>query len=103
MAFPYTAAKLSADQVLEILRSDLTNRQLADRYHVSDSAIQRLRSGLSYQSVHSDVPRPSIGTRHQGPSCEQCVHLLRGSCSLGFPEAKNRNYRAATHCVAFHS
>ena len=98
---PYAACKLSESQVLYILTSDRTNRQLGDELGVTDSTIQKIRAGMSYTHAHPDVPRPGVGIRRKGPTCEQCVHLFKEHCSLSFPEARKQNYKAATQCSAF--
>jgi hypothetical protein len=98
---PYAACKLTEDQVRYILTSDRTNRQLGDELGVNDSTIQKIRAGMSYGHILPDVPRPKAGVRRKGPTCEQCVHLVDGHCTMNFPEFKNRTYRAASWCAAF--
>jgi hypothetical protein len=97
----YNACKLTPEQVLYVLASDRTNRQLGEELGVNDSSIQKIRCGESYTHVHPEVPRPKAGARRKGPTCEQCVHLCNDRCSLSFPEFKHRSYRAAAVCAAY--
>jgi hypothetical protein len=97
----YNSCKLKEEQVLHILTSDKTQRELAREFDISDTAVQRIRSGIAYKHVLPDVPRPQAGVRRKGPTCEQCVHFLNDRCTMQFPEFKNRNVRTAAACAAF--
>jgi hypothetical protein len=98
---PYNACKLKEEQVLHILTSNKTQRELARELGISDTAVNRIRTGAAYKHVLPDVPRPQAGIRRKGPTCEQCVHFLNERCTMSFPEFKNRSVRAAAVCATF--
>jgi hypothetical protein len=100
---PYASCKLTEEQVLFVLTSALTNRQVADELDVSPSTVQKIRQGETWTHVLPDVPRPGRGVKRIGPSCRDCVHYLHDACSLGFPEFKEIGSRAARYCVPYRS
>ena len=100
---PYASCKLTEDQVLYVLTSRLSIRQVADELDVSPSTVQKIRAGETWTHVLPDVPRPGRGVKHAGPSCRDCVHYLRDACSLQFPEFKQIGTRAARYCVPYRS
>lgn len=102
---PTAHCKLTDQQVETILLEldHLTMRQVADRYGLSTSAVQKIRTGLSYAWVLPDFPRRNRrATPATGPRCTDCVHDHHGRCSLGLPERQTfYGDRAATVCAAF--
>jgi hypothetical protein len=94
------SSKLTDDDILMVLtRHDLTARQCAEALEVSMSCVQRIRRNESFAYVHPHIPRDH--KRTAGPRCDDCVHLFRGACTLGFPEHREAGPYAAVYCNAF--
>lgn len=98
---------LTEDQVRVVLESPLPTRHLADIMGVSAAFIRRIRHGLTYTDVATDLPRmePKRCNQHTAygknpATCDTCIHHCGGQCSMGFPEAA-RSSTFAAYCSIF--
>jgi hypothetical protein len=57
----------------------------------------RKTNGKEWRATDEGAPRDARYAMHR--TCAECVHLLKGECSLEFPEA--RHLSAAKHCAAY--
>lgn len=99
----FNSRKLSEEQVrLVLTATDMTNPQIAELVGVSKDAIQKIRAGHTYAEMLPELERPNKGApRSTGPRCTSCVHYFRGTCTMGFPEVRERGIYAASQCSAY--
>jgi hypothetical protein len=60
---PPIKRKLSDEQVVAIIKSDLTKKELASKYSVDRSVISRIKNGLSYVHLFKMVNNGSAATK----------------------------------------
>jgi hypothetical protein len=89
---------LTEEQVVVCLTSDCPHTHLAKEFGCSSETIRGVRVGHRYKQVRPDLPRRE---EWKGPRkfCVDCIHCLKGKCSMDFPEAARPTY--ATICPIY--
>ena len=85
----------SRQEVIEILKSDLSQEQLAVKYNTTRQSISRIQLGIMYKDIHDEFNKPRTGPVLY---CMNCINWSRRQCGLGFPEAGGD---FATDCVVY--
>ncbi|MEB3169082.1 MAG: hypothetical protein VKK97_10175 [Synechococcaceae cyanobacterium] len=92
-------ARLTEEQVIEILTSPASHRTLGDRFGLHRSAISLIRLGKLHAKVAMHIPR--WGTEHR---CEHCIHWQPERfepCDLGHRDPIDEGTHFARECATF--
>ena len=96
--------RLTEEQILEILDSDLPAHKLGPRYGMSPQGIRGIWTGAIYKDIAPDVERRKTGLKctnclHYDGEYDRHKHTHQHSCSFGFPEIKTSlGIRSANSC-----
>jgi transcriptional regulator NrdR family protein len=82
-------------EVIEILKSDLSQDKLALMYDTSRQVISRIKLGILYKDIHDEFHKPRTGAVLY---CMNCINWSKRQCGLGFPEAGGD---FATDCAVY--
>ena len=93
-----TAPKLTAEQARAVILSPLSATRLAAQLDVHASTIKDIRIGRTYARHTADLR--GVEVKREQEYCTKCIHYIKGSCSLGFPESRSPSYasQCSTYC-----
>lgn len=89
-------AKINDDGIRDILVSCKSHKEMSRRYGVTHQYIMQIRFGACCQSIAPELPRWS-----KDITCDRCLHWLKESCGLGFPDPIEEGPGFARNCAAW--
>lgn len=92
-------ARLTEEQIIEILTSTASHRTIGDRLGVHRSAVSLVRLGKIHASIAPHIPRWSTMQK-----CENCIHWQperSEPCDLGHRDPLEEGTAFARECATF--